>query len=86
MNELVEYLDSIGHALGLGGIEGLIGAPFVILAFLIILAKLLKGNARNNGYRGDLEWMKGESDKKFDLITNPAYKSLHCNIWHKKGK
>ncbi len=37
MNELAEYLDNIGHTLGIGGIEGVIGALVLLIAAIFII-------------------------------------------------
>jgi len=94
MKEIISYLNDVGHALGIGGFEGVIGALVITLAALVIVVHLLSllrktGTAtnQNDGHGDDhLEWMKKESDKIYEMITSPAYKSLHCNIWHKKDK
>ena len=37
MKEIVEYLDKLGHALGIGGFEGVIGSLVLSLAALVIV-------------------------------------------------
>lgn len=37
MKEIIEYLDHLGHALGIGGFEGVIGALVLSLAALVIV-------------------------------------------------
>ena len=39
MKEIVEYLDKLGHALGIGGFEGVIGALVISLAALVIVVR-----------------------------------------------
>ena len=39
MNEVIEYLDYIGHKLGIGGFEGVIGALVLSLAALVIVSQ-----------------------------------------------
>jgi hypothetical protein len=66
MNEIVEYLDNIGHALGIGGFEGVIGAFVIILAALVIVVhsfSLLRRTGNANSQRdghilNPLEWME----------------------------
>ena len=46
MKDIVEYLDRIGHKLGIGGFEGVIGAFVLSLAALVIVVQsfsLLRG-------------------------------------------
>jgi hypothetical protein len=46
MNDIVEYLDRIGHKLGIGGFEGVIGAFVLSLAVLVLVSQyfsLLRG-------------------------------------------
>ena len=46
MKELVEYLDHLGHTLGIGGFEGVIGAIVISLAALVLVVhsfSLLRG-------------------------------------------
>jgi len=91
MSELAEYLDNIGHTLGLGGIEGLIGAPIVIMAFLVIVIQLLRRVTQSNACRSFGESFQDNhqkcSDEEFEeMITDPTYKSLHCNIWHREDQ
>jgi hypothetical protein len=46
MNDMIEYLDRIGHKLGIGGFEGVIGACVLSLATLVIFSQyfsLLRG-------------------------------------------
>lgn len=37
MKEIAEYLDNIGHSLGLGGFEGLIGAGILVFAVIFMM-------------------------------------------------
>ena len=39
MNDIIEYLDRIGHKLGIGGFEGVIGALVLSLAVLVIFSQ-----------------------------------------------
>jgi hypothetical protein len=39
MKDIVEYLDRIGHKLGIGGFEGVIGALVLSLAALVIVSQ-----------------------------------------------
>jgi hypothetical protein len=39
MKDIVEYLDRIGHKLGIGGFEGVIGAFVLSLAALVIVSQ-----------------------------------------------
>ena len=41
MNETIEYLDKIGHKLGIGGFVGVIGALVLSLAALVIVSQYL---------------------------------------------
>ena len=46
MKDIIEYLDRIGHKLGIGGFEGVIGAFVLSLAALVIFSQyfsLLRG-------------------------------------------
>jgi hypothetical protein len=46
MNEIIEKLDNIGHVLGIGGFEGVMGALVISLAALVIVVRsfsLLRG-------------------------------------------
>jgi hypothetical protein len=68
MKEIVEYLDKLGHSLGIGGFEGVIGALVISLATLVIFSQyfsILMGSRvrkerpkiQNNGHiRNPLEW------------------------------
>jgi len=68
MKEIVEYLDRIGHKLGIGGFEGVIGALVLSLATLVIFSQyfsLLRGPRvrkerpkiqRDGHIRNPLEW------------------------------
>jgi hypothetical protein len=68
MNDIIEYLDRIGHKLGIGGFEGVIGALVLSLATLVIFSQyfsLLIGprvrkerpKIRRDGHiRNPLEW------------------------------
>jgi hypothetical protein len=39
MNDIIEYLDRIGHKLGIGGFEGVIGALVLSFAALVIVSQ-----------------------------------------------
>jgi hypothetical protein len=39
MKDVIEYLDRIGHKLGIGGFEGVIGAFVLSLAILVIFSQ-----------------------------------------------
>jgi len=68
MNDIIEYLDRMGHKLGIGGFEGVIGALVLSLATLVIFSQyffLLMGPRvrkerpkiqRNGHIRNPLEW------------------------------
>jgi hypothetical protein len=68
MKDIVEYLDRIGHKLGIGGFEGVIGAFVLSLAALVIFSQyfsLLWGTGirkerlkiqRDGHIRDPLEW------------------------------
>lgn len=68
MKDIVEYLDRIGHKLGIGGFEGVIGALVLSLAALVIVTQsfsLLKGTEieekqpriqRDGHIHNPLEW------------------------------
>ena len=68
MKDIVEYLDRIGHKLGIGGFEGVIGALVLSLAALVIVSQyfsLLWGTGirkerpkiqRDGHIRNPLEW------------------------------
>ncbi len=68
MKDIIEYLDRIGHKLGIGGFEGVIGAFVLSLATLVIFSQyfsLLRGPRvrkerpkiqRDGHIRNPLEW------------------------------
>ena len=68
MNDIIEYLDRIGHKLGIGGFEGVIGACVLSLATLVIFSQyfsILRGprvrierpkTQRDGHIRNPLEW------------------------------
>ena len=68
MKDIIEYLDRIGHKLGIGGFEGVIGAIVLSLATLVIFSQyisLLMGPRvrkdrpkiqRDGHIRNPLEW------------------------------
>ena len=94
MNEIIEYLDRIGHKLGIGGFEGVIGAVVLLLAAIVIIGNafsfLRRGTSRReiDGHlRNSLEWMEDAEktigcDRK-SQVENPVLDMAH--IWHKKN-
>ena len=68
MKEIIEYLDHLGHALGIGGFEGVIGALVLSLAALVIVVhsfSLFRGTGirrnqpkiqRDGHIKNPLEW------------------------------
>jgi hypothetical protein len=68
MKDIIEYLDRIGHKLGIGGFEGVIGAFVLSLATLVIFSQyfvILRGprvrkerpKIQSDGHiRNPLEW------------------------------
>jgi hypothetical protein len=68
MNEILEYLDHLGHTLGIGGFEGVIGALVLSLAALVLVVhsfSLLRGTGiekeqpkiqRDGHIHDPLEW------------------------------
>ena len=97
MAEFVQYLDHIGHKLGVGGFEGVIGAVVLLLAALVLVVHSLSllrrtGTARNqrDGHIvNPLEWMEDAEktigcDRKSKALS-PIWDSLPYNIWHKKS-
>jgi len=95
MKEMISYLDEIGHALGIGGFEGVIGAIVIALAALVIVVRSLSLLRRNGTAIQDdrqrvnpLEWME-EAEKTvgvdFDSQAHdPSYDNLPGNIWYKR--
>jgi hypothetical protein len=96
MNEIIEYLDRIGHKLGIGGFDGVIGAVVILLAALVLVVHSLSllrrtGTARNqrDGHiTNPLEWME-DADKTIGCdqkskAYDPSWDMLPENIWHKK--
>jgi len=96
MNEVIEYLDYIGHKLGIGGFEGVIGAAVLLLAVFVILLHLfshlrrggMPENQIDEEYVNPLEWMdEVERSLKCDIksqVESPVLDRLH--IWHKKSE
>ena len=98
MNEIVEHLDKIGHALGIGGFEGVIGALVISLAALVIVAhsfSLLRttGNVRKqprtqrDGHiLNPLEWIEyPEKTIGWDhrsKAMSPSWANLIGNSYH----
>lgn len=95
MKEIISYLDNVGHALGIGGFEGLIGALIIILAALVIVVHSLSllRRGETTTYLDDeqrvspLEWME-EADKTIGCdhrskVMSPSWDILH--IWHKRN-
>ena len=70
MKDIVEYLDRIGHKLGIGGFEGVIGALVLSLAALVIVSQYFslfwgtgikkeRPKIQSDGHiRNPLEWSK----------------------------
>ena len=98
MKEIIEYLDNVGHKLGIGGFEGVIGAVVILLAALVIVVHSLSllrrtGTARNqrDGHIvNPLEWMEDAEktigcDRK-SQACDPSWDMLPHNIWHKKNE
>ena len=98
MKEIIGYLDNVGHTLGIGGFEGVIGALVIILAALVIVVHSLSllrrtGTARNqrDGHIvNPLEWME-DADKTIGCdresqACDPSWDMLPHNIWHKKDE
>jgi hypothetical protein len=77
MKEIVEYLDNIGHALGIGGFEGVIGALVISLAALVIvghsfsllretgIAKKQPIKQRDGHFHNPQEWIE-DPEKKIE--------------------
>ena len=77
MNEIVEYLDKLEHALGIGGFEGVIRALVISLAALVIVVhsfSLLRGtgnatnrqkNQRDGHIHNPQEWIE-DPEKKIE--------------------
>ena len=75
MKDMIEYLDRIGHKLGIGGFEGVIGACVLSLATLVIFSQyfsVLMGprvrkerpKIRSDGHiRNPLEWSEDPEKK-----------------------
>jgi len=95
MKKMISYLDDIGHALGIGGFEGVIGAIVISLAALVIVVRswpLLRrsGTAiQDDGQRANpLKWME-EAEKTVGADQrskglDPGWDMLPDNIWHKR--
>jgi len=96
MKEMIGYLDDVGHALGIGGFEGVIGAIVIILATLVIVVRSLSllrrtGTAthQDTGQRvNPLDWMEEAEETvgadQRSKALNPGWDSLPGNIWHKR--
>jgi hypothetical protein len=75
MKDIIEYLDRIGHKLGIGGFEGVIGAIVLSLATLVIFSQyfsVLMGPQvrkerpkiqRDGHIRNPLEWSEDPEKK-----------------------
>lgn len=93
MKEIINYLDNVGHTLGIGGFEGVIGAAVIILAVIVIVVHsfsiLRRGNCKcqmDEHLRNPLEWMEDAEktigcDRK-SQVASPSLDMLH--IWHKR--
>ena len=96
MNEVIEYLDYIGHKLGIGGFEGVIGAAVLLLAAIVLIVNVFSLLMRrtpkcqsDRHLRNPLEWMEDAEktihcDRKSKALS-PIWDSLPYNIWHKKS-
>lgn len=93
MKEMISYIDDAGHALGIGGFEGVIGAIVIALAALVIVVRsfsLLRRSEtaiQDEGERvNPLKWMdEAEKTVGCDIktqIESPSLDVLH--IWHKR--
>ena len=95
MAEFVQYLDNLGHRLGIGGFEGVIGAAVLLMAATVIIGNtfsfLRRGTSerQNDGHlRNPLEWME-DAEKTIgcdddSLVESPSWDILH--LWHKKSE
>ena len=93
MNEIIEYLDRIGHRLGIGGFEGVIGAVVLLLAAIVIIVNtfslLRRGTSKRemDGHlRNPLEWME-DADKTIGCDqqsknSDPSWANLIGNSYH----
>jgi len=93
MAEFVQYLDHVGHKLGIGGFEGVIGAAVLLMAAIVLIVDafslLRRGTSKReiNGHlRNPLEWME-DADKTIGCdhrskVMSPSWDFLH--FWHKK--
>ncbi|NVN93563.1 MAG: hypothetical protein HXX11_23605 [Desulfuromonadales bacterium] len=96
MKEIISNLDIVGHALGIGGFEGVMGAFVLALAALVVVVRSFSlltraGTAtyQNDGQRvSPLEWME-EAEKTVGADQrskglDPSWDMLPDNIWHKR--
>jgi len=95
MKEMIDYLDNLGHALGIGGFEGVLGAFIIAMAALVIVVRSLSLLRRiGTGIKVDeqrvnpLEWME-DAEKTvgvdyYSKTHNPSYDNLPGNIWYKR--
>ena len=93
MKEIISYLDNVGHTLGIGGFEGMIGAFVIILAALVIVVhsfSLLRRGASKRQIDGHLhnplEWME-DADKTIGCDqqsknSDPSWANLIGNSYH----
>ncbi len=95
MAELVQYLDNMGHKLGIGGFEGVIGAVVLLTAAIVIVVhafSLLRRGTSNpqiDGHlRNPLEWMENAEKTigcdRESQACDPGWDMLPHNVWHKK--
>ncbi|NVN93638.1 MAG: hypothetical protein HXX11_24015 [Desulfuromonadales bacterium] len=95
MKEIISNLDTVGHALGIGGFEGVMGALVLALAALVIVVhsfSLLRRSGtstyQDDGQRvSPLKWME-DADKtvgcdRESQAYDPSWDMLPHNVWHK---
>ena len=77
MNEVIEYLDYIGHKLGIGGFEGVIGAVVLLFAAIFIIvysASVFKGSRKStktSTFAGDALHQEGLDNLIEGRFKNP---------------
>jgi hypothetical protein len=93
MKEMISYLDEIGHALGIGGFEGVIGAIVIALAAFVIVFRSLSLLRKNGTAIQDegvriipLEWMEDAEivvgcDQQ-SKNSDPSWANLVGNSYH----
>ncbi len=97
MAELIQYLDNLGHKLGIGGFDGVIGAVVLLLAVVVIMVNAFslfrRGTSKREAdehLRNPLEWMD-DADRTIGCdresqACDPAWDMLPHNVWHKKDE